>query len=231
MSATGGGEQRPPTTAAGPVLVIGDSLTVGAEPYLREALASREPTIDARTGRPSSEGVEVLSSLISPEYAVVVFDLGTNDDPAAPEALAANLEAARSIAGRRCLVVSTINRPPLNGVSDEGLNAAVDRFAAAGPRVQVADWRGAVAAEPSLLAADGVHAVPEGYATRAELVARAVDACAITQAPPAAAEAPPQPDPEPRPQRRPRPAADRQDPGLGSLWLFLLGLAAALLPG
>jgi hypothetical protein len=97
--------------------------------------------------------------------------------------------------------------------------------------VQVADWRGAVAADPSLLAADGVHAVPEGYATRAELVARAVDACAITQAPPAAAEAPkPRPDPEPRPQRRPRPAAERQD-GLGALWLFLLGLAAALLPG
>jgi hypothetical protein len=212
------------------VLVIGDSLTVGAEAYLLEELRASEPTIDARTGRPSGEGVEVLSSMIAPEHAVVVFDLGTNDDPGAPGGLAANLEAARAVAGRRCMVVSTINRPPLNGVSDAGLNAAIDRFAAH-PRVQVADWRGAVAADPSLLAADGVHAVPDGYATRADLVARAVEACAITQAPPAAAEAPkPRPDPEPRPQRRPRPAAERQD-GLGALWLFLLGLAAALLPG
>ena len=35
---------------------------------------------------------------------VVVFDLGTNDDPANPDALAADLAAARQIAGSRCMV-------------------------------------------------------------------------------------------------------------------------------
>lgn len=228
-SATGGGEARP-AAADGPVLVVGDSLSVGIEPYLHQELDGRPLTIDAKTGRPSPAGVEVLRSLLSPEHEVVVFDLGTNDDPALPEVLAADLESARTLAAGRCLVIATINRPPLNGVSDQGLNLAVERFAARSPEVEVVDWRGMVTADPSLLAPDGVHAVPEGYAVRAEMFAQAIDACGLDDVPAAPASSPkPKPKPEPA---QPKPGPQRADAREAPPPLFaLLGRALAFLGG
>src|SRR5215216_1071397 len=43
------------------VLVVGDSLELGSAPYLRQALPGVSLDIDARTGRPSREGVSVQS--------------------------------------------------------------------------------------------------------------------------------------------------------------------------
>ena len=159
----------------GPVLVVGDSLEVGTEPYLRGELAGVDVAVDARTSRPSDEGVAVLREALRPQHEVVVFDLGTNDDPGDPGALTASLEAARQIAGDRCLVVATINRPPLGGVSDAGLNDAVEAFAAASG-ARVADWRSA-AREPGALQDDGVHGTASGYALRARLIAEAIRSC------------------------------------------------------
>jgi len=160
----------------GPVLVVGDSLEVGTEPYLRQELGGVDLTVDAKTSRPSGDGIPVLQSALRPDHEVVVFDLGTNDDPSNPGGLTANLESAAQIAGDRCLVVATINRPPLNGVSDDGLNAAVENFAAA-TGARVADWRSA-ASEPGALQDDGVHGTASGYALRASLVAGAIRSCA-----------------------------------------------------
>jgi len=65
---------------------------------------------------PSGTGVAVLGSRLGAEHDVVVFPLGSNDS--SPDALAASLEAAASLAGPRCLVVATIARPPLGGATD-----------------------------------------------------------------------------------------------------------------
>jgi hypothetical protein len=78
----------PDASAAGGVLVVGDSLEVGTSPYLRGLLHGIPLTVDAQTSRPSSTGVEVLRSRLQSGDPVVVFDLGTNDDPAQPQALA-----------------------------------------------------------------------------------------------------------------------------------------------
>jgi hypothetical protein len=131
---------------------------------------------DVETGRPSSVGVAVLGSLIADDHDVVVLDLGTNDDPGAPDALAANLASAAELTGDRCLVVATLNRPPLNGVSVDGLNRAVTSFAARNPNVALVDWHAAAAADPGLLT-DGVHTDAAGYATRAGLFADAISSC------------------------------------------------------
>jgi hypothetical protein len=155
---------------------VGDSLGVGTAPYLRSQLGGTGMEVDAEIGRPSGVGVNVLGSLIAPEYDVVVFDLGTNDDPAAPQALASDLAAARDIAGDRCLVVATLNRPPLNGVPVDGLNRVVTSFAAQDPNVSLVDWHGAVAGHPGLLI-DGVHTDAEGYSLRAGLFADAIASC------------------------------------------------------
>ena len=139
------------------MLYVGDSLGVGTGPYLREQLGGEAMSLDAEVGRPSSVGVGILRSKIAAGDDVVVFDLGTNDDPANPEALAADLRAARQIAGDRCLVVATLNRPPLNGVSVDGLNRAVTSFASQRPERPARRLaRGAAERNPGLLV-DGVH--------------------------------------------------------------------------
>jgi hypothetical protein len=184
---------------------VGDSLEVGTGPYLRGELAGRSVTIDAETGRPSADGLGVLRARLERSHAIVVFDLGTNDDPARPGALGGNLTAARQAAGGRCLVVATVERPPLNGVTDAGLNRVVRSFARGSPNVRLVDWHRAVSREPSLLSADRVHATPAGYALRARLVAAAVDDCAPVGAAPRPRNArPPRAEAEPGPpQARP----------------------------
>lgn len=178
--------------AAEDVLVVGDSLEVGTGPHLKRELAGREVEVDARTGRPSDEGLRVLRSLLRPGHRVVVFDLGTNDDPSRPAALRASLSGALSLAGDRCLVISTLRRPPLNGVPVDAMNAEIEQAAGSAPTVQVVDWLGATADDPGLVAPDGVHSTPAGYPQRARLVADAIRAC---DAEPAAV-------PEPRARKR-----------------------------
>jgi lysophospholipase L1-like esterase len=167
----------PAAQAAGGVLVVGDSLEVGTSPYLRGLLQGVRLTVDAQTSRPSSTGVEILRSKLQSSDSVVVFDLGTNDDPAQPQALASDLASVRAIAGGRCVVVATLNRPPYNGVSIDGLNQAVRNFAAGSAPAQLVDWHAAALANPGLLGSDGVHATSSGYATRAQLIAQGIQRC------------------------------------------------------
>jgi hypothetical protein len=161
---------------AASVLVVGDSLEVGSTPYLRQLLPG--VTADAEKGRTSSEGVRVLSSLLDPSVEVIVFPLGTNDSPSNAGGLAANLAAVRQLAGDRCVVVATLSRPPVGGVSVGALNRVVEQFVEEG-NAQVADWRTVVRSIPSLLVRDGVHATGEGYSVRAALLAEAVQGCLL----------------------------------------------------
>lgn len=188
-----------PSAANASVTYVGDSLGVGTVPYLRGELDGVAITDDSDIGRPSGVGVAILESLISPDAEVVVFDLGTNDDPANPDALASNLAAARTIAGGRCMVIATLNRPPLNGVPVDGLNRAVTSFARADGNVSLVDWHARAEANPSLLIDDGVHPSPEGYGLRAKLFAAAITSCGSD-------------NPKPRqPRDRPHRDADRAD--------------------
>src|SRR5215216_3848544 len=161
-------------TSPGPTLVIGDSLEVGSGLYLRGVLPGVR--LDAEKGRTSSQGVQVLASRLTASDEVIVFPLGTNDSPANPAALASDLAAVAQLAGDRCVVVATIARPPVGGVSVAGLNRVVEQFAAQ-TGAQVADWHTVVRSIPSLLGRDGVHATGEGYSLRASLLAEAVQGC------------------------------------------------------
>ncbi len=186
---------------AADVLVVGDSLEVGTGPHLKRELADQEVEVDARTGRPSPEGLQVLRSLVRPDHRVIVFDLGTNDDPSRPAVLRNSLGGALSLAGDRCLVISTLRRPPLNGVPVDAMNAEIERLRPA-PNVLIADWLGFTEERPTLIRPDGVHATPEGYAQRAALVANAVEMCGDQKE----VKPPPQPKaPRPRPKRPAQP--------------------------
>jgi hypothetical protein len=158
----------------GSVLVIGDSLEEGSGPYLDDALPGYSVEVDAERGRSSAQATVVLGERLGPEHDVVVFPLGTNDT--SPTALAASLATAAQLAGERCLVVATTARPPLQGATAGEMNRVVGEFAAESG-AQVMDWAAVVAALPSLLTPDRVHATGEGYALRAELIAEAVRGC------------------------------------------------------
>ncbi len=197
----------PAQDAAPSVLVVGDSLQVGTGPYLEQELGRIPAEFDQRTGRGSAEGVGRLQLRLRPEHTIVIFDLGTNDDPRQPDALYQNLSEARAIAGDRCVVVATILRPPYAGVGPEGLSAAVERFASEQANVQLVDWFGAVTSSPGLLYEDGYHARPEGYALRGRLLAEAVAACAgggggadLSGIPAPSGKATREPPPAPEPQ-------------------------------
>jgi hypothetical protein len=166
-----------PAAAHASVAYVGDSLGVGTVPYLRSELSGVAIDDDSEIGRPSSVGLPILQAKMAANPDVVVFDLGTNDDPASPDALASDLASARQIAGARCMVIATLNRPPLNGVPVNGLNQAVTSFAAADGNVALVDWHARVQADPSLLIDDGVHPTPEGYALRAKLFGAAIRSC------------------------------------------------------
>jgi len=166
-----------PGTAAGSVAYVGDSLGVGTVPHLRGELGGIAIDDDSDIGRPSGVGVAILEAMLTADHEVVVFDLGTNDDPAVPDALATDLAAARTIAGSRCMVIATLNRPPLNGVPVDGLNRAVTSFARGDGNVSLVDWHAQAEADPSLLIDDGVHPSPAGYAFRAKLFAEAITSC------------------------------------------------------
>ena len=119
----------------------------------------------------------MLARRLRPEQGVVVFDLGVNDDPAQPGALASDLAAARRAAGKRCMVVATLERPALNGVNVDGLNQAVESFAARTPERAAGGLAGR--REGPARAAERGRRAPHaaGYALRGRLVAEGVQAC------------------------------------------------------
>lgn len=166
---------EPGTEDRGAVTLVGDSLSVGTEPYLRDAL--RGWTIDAhdRVGRATEEGVAVLRERRGALASVVVVSLGTND-PEGSEARFAELvdDTVRLVGLERCLVWATIVR---DGTPRADFNRVLERARSDHRNVRLVEWADLVEADPRVLAADLVHGTPEGYARRAEITARAVRDC------------------------------------------------------
>lgn len=180
-----------PATAAPKVLVVGDSLEELTSPYLSRYLPGVELTVNAVGGYNSYQIFDLFQESYDPSQSVIVFDAGTNDNPAYPEILAGNLAKVAEIVGNRCLVVPTIHGLHPGGVDDTGKNRAVAEFAASRPGTQVPDWAAAVATHPELMQADNLHPIPEGADYRAQLIAQGVEGClAFDQA---VASAPPEP--------------------------------------
>lgn len=164
-----------PGTASGTsVLLIGDSLGLGIQPYLSGLLPGWSVTSDSRTGRPLTEGMERWRAERG-RAAVSAFSLFTNDGPTNTSALDA---AVRESAANGCAVWATIVRPPQGGTSYKAANQLLVRLAQELPgRVVLVPWAETVAANPGLVGSDGVHATTQGYQQRAQLYAQAIQAC------------------------------------------------------
>lgn len=164
-------------SGGGGVLVVGDSLEELTSPYLPRYLPGVRLTVNAVGGSNSFQIYDLFRESYEPSQRVIVFDAGTNDNPAYPQILEENLAKVAATVGDRCLVVPTIHGFTVNGVDNTGKNRVVRTFAASRPGTQVPDWAGAVAAHPEILQADGLHPIPQGAELRARLIAQGVEGC------------------------------------------------------
>jgi lysophospholipase L1-like esterase len=160
------------------VFVVGDSLTVGTEPWLRADISRRSWTltgVDARVGRPVAEGLSVLRQRGPQLPSTVVIALGTNNLGASSQAVAGWLRQARAIAGnRRIIWVNLCLSPAVPRLgSYRALNTLLAKLA---PRhgVQVANWCAYALAHHISPGPDGIHYGPAGYQRRAAFYASVI---------------------------------------------------------
>lgn len=209
----------------GGALVVGDSLAELTSPYLQSYLPRVPLTIDAVGGYNSYQIFDLFQESFDPSHSVVVFDAGTNDNPAYPEILAGNLRAVAAAIGDRCMVVPTIHGLTVDGIGNEGKNSVVTEFAASRPGTQTPDWAGSVATRPELMQADNLHPAPEGADYRARLIAQGIRSCLEYTSPPPPAEAALESKPELAPAGR---IASRQRSVLRDLGAAIAGRTALL---
>lgn len=155
------------------VLVVGDSLAVGTEPYLGAMLGDSNVTWGAQSGRTTPQGLQVLRAglrAITPQ--TVVISLGTNDGPD-PQRFGDRLRRVlAAVPAGACVVWSNVNRPPRKGPY-AGINRVLWRVAARDPRLVIVDWNWAVA-QGQVQLPDGLHPDAAGYEYRSRMIATAV---------------------------------------------------------
>lgn len=160
------------------VLQFGDSLAVGTGMFLPLALRGWSLTTSAEISRHADEGPSGLRGYGARLPRVLVISLGTNDDPGAPSRFARSVREVLRIAGpHRCVIWSTIVRPPFAGVSYDGFNRALRRIARSQATLHVFDWQALAQSNPQWFGADGVHPDADGYRRRALELARLVRSC------------------------------------------------------
>jgi len=158
----------------GDVLIIGDSLAVGTQPYLDELLAGRNVVSDVRNGITTPQGMRMLRmSLRRVSPTTVVVSLGSNDG-GDPRRFASRLRRTLALLPLdTCVIWSTIVRPRRKGPY-RPLNRVLHAHKKREPRLVVVDWANAVR-EGSAVLRDGLHATPSGYAYRSAMIADAVN--------------------------------------------------------
>lgn len=156
-----------------PVLVVGDSLAVGMEPYLGTMLAPSTLVWDARSGRTTPQGlVRLRARLREVAPQTVVVSLGTNDSPD-PRRFASRVQRAlQAIPATACVVWLDINRPARKG-RYHALNHVLDEAAARDPRMVLVHWDRAVL-KGRVALPDGLHPDAAGFQYRSLMIAGAV---------------------------------------------------------
>jgi lysophospholipase L1-like esterase len=167
----------PPLHAVGnrTVLSYGDSLATGTDLFLDDFLTGWSVNSRTEISRHAADVPEALSELGSTLPRVIVVSAGTNDDPATVAGFARIVRRTVALAGpSRCVVWSTIVRPPYRGVSYARYNRALRTADRRYANLRVLDWAAMAEAHPGWFGRDGVHPSMAGYRARASAVARLV---------------------------------------------------------
>jgi len=176
---------RPKALAAPPppdprILVVGDSVLLGARDDIVARLAGWNVTVDAEVSRSTVGGLEALRRDRASIGDLVVVHLGHNDG------------ASRELFRRRIDEIMS----DLSGVEhviwlnlaefDDWVRGANDELAAASARwanLEIADWSSVAASDPAYLYSDGLHLPPPGREAIAGLIGARVDAWAVSRGP------------------------------------------------
>lgn len=163
----------------GTVLIVGDSLTFGANYFGRLAVKAQGTNIwtrvalDAKNGRKATVGAKIIANRLTSSTTAIVVALGTNDMISKSEtwypsyAIDTVMEQAN---GLPVLWVNLEFSPTgradwrARGVRfNRALRAATDRY----PNLVIADWNTFFTPKgQSRFVADGVHLTVTGYKTR-----------------------------------------------------------------
>ena len=160
--------------------MLGDSLNVGVEPYLDDALGKGWTLVtDDQVGRRSAEGIDELEAGRLELGGHVVVSLGTNDTPGTVAVFRDDVRRVLRLVGpRRCIVWATIWR---DGAPSDEFNGVLRDAASSSHRLRLVDWAEMVRKHPQWLAGDGLHGNELGYRERARAIADAIRDCAPEQ--------------------------------------------------
>lgn len=171
------GATSTPAAASQRLLDLGDSLSMGAAPYLRTRLRGYRIDRVHDVGLHAYDAAAIVAASSASLPSVLVVSAGTNDDPRIVSTFIRAVSRVLAAAGRdRCVVWPTIVRPAAVGATYVGLNGALARAASRNPNLVLVDWVGMVRRHPAWLSDDGVHVTVAGYRARAAAIATAVRA-------------------------------------------------------
>jgi lysophospholipase L1-like esterase len=157
------------------VLDLGDSLSVGTDPYLRARLRGYRIERVHDVGLHAYDAASIVSRLRTTLPSVLVVSAGTNDDPRSVSTFIRSISGILAAAGaKRCVVWPTISRPPAVGATYDGFNRALARAASRNPTLVLVDWARMVRSHRAWLSKDRVHVSIAGYRARADAIASAV---------------------------------------------------------
>jgi len=161
---------------AGTVVVVGDSLATGLEPFLGPLVAPHAIVWDVDAGRTTPEGlVRLRARLREQTPRAVLISLGTNDGPHADRFRDRIRRALRAIPAGVCVVWADIDRPARKGPY-RPMNAVLAGEARRDPRLRLVHWHHAVARHRVHLR-DGIHPDTAGFEYRSRLFAHALARC------------------------------------------------------
>ncbi|GIO40986.1 hypothetical protein J41TS4_07440 [Paenibacillus apis] len=157
---------REPLTGEG-VTVIGDSVIIGVEPYLKEVLP--KIVVDGKEGRQMSQALDVIDKLQAQGKLgdQIILELGTNG-PFKKQQLRSLLESLSD--KEQVLLVTT--RVPKDW--QDAVNANIQSVADEFSNVDVVDWYAASKDKADYFYQDGVHLKPDGSRYFASLLVEAL---------------------------------------------------------
>ena len=166
----------------GNLLIIGDSLTLGADAFgslaakIRKTNKWTSVSIDYRVGRKASVGADMLPDRILDNTTAIVVALGTNDMLSRTESWYPRWVIDRVMANTLDIPVLWVNLKysddKLNWISrGNKFNKALRQATLRYPTLTIADWNTSfVPKSGSRFIADGVHLTVKGYRTRASFL-------------------------------------------------------------
>lgn len=152
------------------VLVIGDSITLGAQPNIQAHFPNA--VIDAKVSRQFGEGIDLYQQHIANyDPQIVVMALGVNG-PVTQDMVQ---NVVNAVQGKPIYFLTV--RAPVDWVN--GNNQVFADVAKHNSNMGVIDWSGFTAANPQILGDDGTHPTIDGRESLANLLLNAI--CGVKQ--------------------------------------------------